>query len=590
MNLKIFSLDKNHHSLRGKKPDDVIQEIVSNHKNKLFQINSAAKADSLLEKYYDGDFKVWSYCFNHTKDNYHWKAFLPSEFGSKQNFEIVEFSYVLFLLYKNEFYCVIGGTGMMVIKKYLDNSFGIDIYQHFAKPKEDILIDLSMRSISGNVSQSKYTYNQNQTIFDSLNYSEIPSKIKLIIRDDLIKSLFKKYSLPKNRPILEVGNYFYIKKKINYNTLKSLIIDVDKIRSNKDNFQELTLFKKVKDLSLIESLDKELVKLVVDDVLSLNSPLGRLANTDIIEIVHPTKLEKFYECNNFTIKLSKLREDKSINVTGRNKLYIECVRYIFSQCNNTLDEKEIRDKFFKTDIRGFHNKDFLTIGRLFIHLTAELFLNGKKFFRIDTVWYFLSDEYLKRLKAEAVLCYNDNLLTDNILNSWVGGDEDEYNKSHIGMPHYYILDKTFKENIELCDILKITENKIYFIHVKNGFDTSMRDLCVQVILSAKRLWNDLNNTDEISFLKNTLDYYNSKKISKGNKIDVKKVIQGIVKRELEIIFVMAYNNYSYVGKSGGDKIKSSKSNIAQYSLVQTTREMKALSSFKFKIIDISQIF
>src|SRR5690606_7783644 len=114
--------------------------------------------------------------------NVYWKSFLPREISEKQNFKINEFSYVLFLEYNKNFYCVIGGSGMTVIKKYLDNSFGIDVYQHFAKPKEDLLLDISIRSVTGNVSQTKFTFSQNQTVFDSLSYSEIPSKLKIILR------------------------------------------------------------------------------------------------------------------------------------------------------------------------------------------------------------------------------------------------------------------------------------------------------------------------------------------------------------------------------------------------------------------------
>ena len=52
---------------------------------------------------------------------------------------------------------------------------------------------------------------------------------------------------------------------------------------------------------------------------------------------------------------------------------------------------------------------------------------------------------------------------------------------------------------------------------------------------------------------------------------------------------MAYNNRAYKTKSGPEKIKASQSNIAQYSLVQTSREMRKYSNFKFFMIDISQV-
>ena len=112
---------------------------------------------------------------------------------------------------------------------------------------------------------------------------------------------------------------------------------------------------------------------------------------------------------------------------------------------------------------------------------------------------------------------NQNKLEEPLLSNWEKGwDEDEYNKKHTEKG-YYILDKLIKDNIELCDILVTKNNVIYFIHVKNGFNTQMRNLYIQVILSAKRLWNDLYNNTGSSYLIETIKKYN--KLNKNNKID-----------------------------------------------------------------------
>lgn len=51
------------------------------------------------------------------------------------------------------------------------------------------------------------------------------------------------------------------------------------------------------------TLDKHLQELIVDDVLKHeNSQTVRQLQNDIIEIVHPSKLETFYECNKFLIR------------------------------------------------------------------------------------------------------------------------------------------------------------------------------------------------------------------------------------------------------------------------------------------------
>src|SRR5690606_25437451 len=143
----------------------------------------------------EGDFELWSYCYNQPKDQFYWKLFLPESLSDGQNFEITEFSFVLFMKYKSNIFCAIGGSGMSVIKKYIDPNFGINIYQHIAKPTEDILIELNARGIASNISQKRHTFNLNQTISETLEYSEIPTKIKPVLRKELKESIFKKYNL-----------------------------------------------------------------------------------------------------------------------------------------------------------------------------------------------------------------------------------------------------------------------------------------------------------------------------------------------------------------------------------------------------------
>mgnify|MGYP003641620181 FL=1 len=82
-----------------------------------------------------------------------------------------------------------------------------------------------------------------------------------------------------------------------------------------------------------------------------------------------------------------------------------------------------------------------------------------------------------------------------------------------------------------------------------------------------------------------MKYYNKK--SKTKKIDVKDVVSKIKSKELEVIFVMAFKNNYYKGKTVKEKIDSSKSNIAKYSIIQTIKEMQPY--FTVKLIDISEL-
>jgi len=590
IDFKIFKIDQNFYELRDKSYDETVEIIKENHLKKLrhtlkdFDIKVIdPQITSLKEK----DFNFRAYNFTQPKEKFYLKIFLPGELTKDQNFDIIDFSYVLFMRYKKEIYCIISGSGMNVIKKYLHPTFGFEIYQRLTNPIEDNIIELYVRSIANNISSKKETFNLNQTISETLEYSDIPTKIKLKVRDELKLKEFKKYDLDKNLAIMEVGSYFYLRKKIDFEELKKLIIDLHKIYTTYP-LKQLTLFNKVNDSDLSKELDDILLDLIIDDVQAHNDPSKvRFTINDIIEIVHPSKLEKFYECDKFVVRFKFSRGKKDLEIFDRSDLYFESTKYIYGNLDDFTKRFSIRENIYKLNIVGYVNGKEVTYGNLFSHITAEIDHKSSKYFKIDGHWYILEDAFLNIMNDDAKSYYAKYVLKEDILIKWnKDDDEDTYNKSYHELDEYYVLDKVIKENIELCDILKIHNKVAYFIHVKNGFNTKMRDLYIQVILAAKRLSNDLKNTKGVSYLKKTLKEYNKRNPDK--KIDIDDFVNKIKSKELTINFVMAFKNNHYKSLKIIDRIDRCKSNIAKYSLVQVVKEMQAFD-FGINLIDISDI-
>jgi uncharacterized protein (TIGR04141 family) len=587
IDLKIFKLNNSFYEFKDKSTQERIDLIKDNHLKKLrhkYDLDEHHGLRLTISHSVEGDFELWSYCYNQPKDQFYWKLFLPESLSDGQNFEITEFSFVLFMKYKSNIYCAIGGSGMSVIKKYIDPNFGINIYQHIAKPTEDILIELNARGIASNISQKRHTFNLNQTISETLEYSEIPTKIKLVLRKELKESIFKKYNLGTDRTLLEVGSYFYLRKRIDFEELKELVVDLDKLL-NDDNFTQLTLFRKIEDDGLINDLDNTLQNRIIDDVIKLSTPSRSTIQKDILEVVHPSKLERFYECNNYIIKAKYSRGKHDIEVNDRQNLYIKSIQHINDNTDDLTNRFEIGKKLFTLGIVGRVNEKELTYANFYAHIIAEIEHLGKKYFRIDGHWYFLKDEFLELMNSDAIEFYRKYELKEDILNPWEDGDdEDTYNLSH-DYDDYYVLDKVIDSNIELCDLLIIEGDKAYFVHVKDGFNTKMRDLYVQVMLSAKRLSNDIKNNESSSYLKKTLRAYKKKT---KRKIDVNELTRQILEKEYQIIYVMAFKNNYRKSEKAIDKINNSKSNIAKYSIVQTVKEMQRLN-FEIRLKDISEI-
>ncbi len=587
-NLKIFKIDKLYYEFEDKYDEEIVELIRENHKKNLHANDedmSIVKPN--LEKFEDGEFTFFTYCYNQPKDQNYWKLFLPDELIGDQNFELIEFSFVLFIIYKNSIYCILGGSGINVLKRYLDNYFGLEFYQHFASPNDDISIVVNTRGVTGNLSQRSNTYNNLQSIKDSLVYSEIPKKLKIIIRDELVKGIFKKYKIDSDNALMEIGAYFSFRKKLNFEELKTLIIDIHKIMSDKSKYVQLSLFNRIKDPNLIKELDDFLKSKIIDDIILHDTPehLNNL-NSDIIEVVNHKKIEKFYECSNYRLHFHKKRLKSDIVVSGREDLYFNATKYIYENLENINDRFDIQKKLLELSIIGMIDTKDVTFDPFYNHIVAEIPFKSKKYFRIDNQWFQLDDLFLEQIKQEAINNYKLYEFKKDILLPWTSGDEDFYNKQHIGKK-FFIFDKRIKENIELCDILYLGDNDLYFIHVKNGFDTHMRSLANQVTLAAQRLWHDLNNANGSSYFIETIKYYNQYNPTKKLKAQV--IFDQILNGDLKVNFVMAYRNKSYKNNTSIEKIERSKSNIAKFSLVQTVRDIRNFKNFEIHLIDISQI-
>ncbi|SKC59145.1 DUF6119 family protein [Ohtaekwangia koreensis] len=586
--LKIFSIDKMYYEFKDKNSDEIIDIIRENHKSGIYANDSnIAIVKPSLQIYQLGSFKFYSYCYNQPKNQNYWKLFLPDELTTNQTFDLLELSFVLFIVYSDNIYSVIGGSGINVIKKFIDPYFGIDFYQHFAKPNDDISIVVNTRGVTGNLSERSNTFNDTQSVNDALDYSEIPKKIKVKLRDELREGIFKKYGLDSELAFMEVGSYFCLKKKIDFEELKQLVIDIHNIRLDKSNYTPLTLFNKVVDQKLVNSLDNYLQEKIADDVVYHNNPSGLYSlNDGIIELVN-SKLEKFYECDTYRIKLKRKRKTNDKFIQDRANLYLECTKYIYNNIDDINNRFIIKQKFFELSIIGIIAEKDSTYGTFYSHINAEISYQNSKYFRVDGQWFFLDSKFIERIKLEAINYYKLYKLEIGILKKWeLEWDEDEYNKSHINAG-YYVFDKVLNENIELCDILHLDGNSIYLIHVKDAFNTTMRNLSSQIILSAKRLWNDINNHSGTNYFIKTINIYNARNPS--NKLDAEALFSRIANNEISIKFVMAFNNRVYRNKTSVEKIELSDSNIAKFSLVQTVREMLANKRFAIRIIDISEI-
>jgi len=169
--------------------------------------------------------------------------------------------------------------------------------------------------------------------------------------------------------------------------------------------------------------------------------------------------------------------------------------------------------------------------------------------------------------------------------------ENAFNASLLGTVNTLTFDLITPLNIEVCDILRWDKDNIYLYHVKKGFDNSMRDLCGQISIAARKVLEDSKNTfaflgslyDALAASKGTSNYYKKarKELGKLSRADFIKLFQ-----EREIVFVLAVQDRAKAVRTLEKNMADFESNIAKFSLNELTQKMRNLD-VAFEILQLT---
>ena len=449
-------------------------------------------------------------------------------------------------------------------------------------PKDDIVVSMTTRGISGRMTQQSSIFRDGRTLLDSLSFTEIPTKLNVIIRDDLINTVFDFIDFNTDIIYAELGSYFQIKHSISFESLHLLFKKINEIH-RKFKPKPISTFSKEKDPSLIDDQFKMiLLSNLRDDMINKFGAAQSSYKLDI-DFIHPSKLQDFYECNRYELK-AKGRKKAFFESANRNELYSECLKYIYDNMSNRSDQYEFNTIILGIRVYGYRDKKIRTHAMFIQHITSEIQYLNKPVFHIDSTWYKVKNDFISTINERCINLIDKNQLRSNFLNiPWDStvNDEGEYNLKYEKLQNYYVFDKVIPDNIEFCDIMFENSSSIYLVHVKDGFDAKIRDVSNQITISANRFWNDFNS-GSTSYLEAIVDSYNKQRTVKINKANFISKF----KSNKEIIYVMAYksNRGKQILK---DKIEKSKSNIAKYSLIQCLQDMSSL--YPLKIFDIADV-
>lgn len=371
--------------------------------------------------------------------------------------------FVLLIKHKKNkrIYSITGGFGYTLLQNYCDYEFGLDVLSRLIKTDHKVLKAVKERNFTGGILGSVKFFRSDYNLNENESFGNFYQELSATLNNTILTRIFcfSNEELKKGN-LCVAKSSFTLKKLISFRKSIQIIESLDSLLKL-DPIVDLNLVKKLSksDTAPIKKLNGKLLKILFD----LFSKKERDTN---IELCHKD-FDKYYDADSFKVSFSIKKEYEKEEYTSLNnfKELIPLYRKQFL----TIDIKSFGEVIESTEIISEdENGSEKTRGKLKDHICAELKLDGISYFLINKEWYHLTADFEAQLNNECQEFIDENRI-DGILNTWNELDsENQYNEKHIGINHTLVFDKVCPENIEVCDIMKIIKNKIYFIHVKKG--------------------------------------------------------------------------------------------------------------------------
>jgi hypothetical protein len=518
---------------------------------------------------------LYSYNSNETDSN--WKDFLPQELTNENDFTQQKLSLILFIETEYNIYCIVGGNAYQIILPFIDQSFGLNTYSKIIKPEYDSLASIKSRSITGMRTGANEQFVDNFRIIDFIKFGKVPQEIHIKLCQQTT-DLYFEFLKNKTTERIQIyaGKGFRIKKNVDFETLHNIILEFGHINELAPS-DYLSSYSEIKDTDYIENvLRPELINKIFSDIgnIKYTSEVKSYYNFEF-DFCNPNNIETFYEADAYGLK-EKTENDgynEFMIVNDKSEIYRNV---ILRAIEKGYDTNLFNFKVYLQGVRVVcYQNNKVTIGSSFLfHFNTELQILNQPTFLIDTKWYNLRDSFITDLKVTTVHILKTYNAPKSILfkkwNKTCIPTEKEYNLLYNDVNNYIVIDTVIADGIELCDILYYDDTNIYLIHVKYGFSSKIRELSNQVLISAKRLRESLGTKDKI-FLE--MIYF--KLIEKGHNINGLSVEEFKKLFDKKKTFIMAFTSHLQQDLSIEQNIEDFGSNIARFSLIQCSSDMRA---------------
>ena len=497
------------------------------------------------------------------------------------------YSFIGFISYKKRIYAIAGGYGSFEIEQFTNPDFGLEIIVKLFDRESRVIKSIQQRGVTGIVlGQSRY-YRGDQRFSDENQFGQIFKQVQAELdRHHLINSFgFSKDDLRKETAGCLAKSSFKINKAISFDELLNLIMRIDEILNRPEKFtlNKVVQLKGKRFEELVEKLKQELYEQIYKIYNSGQIPDFEICNSNF---------EQYLTAEKYIIEL----DDKKDITFNHMPEWDSIIREI-KKTDSVEDEDYLQFKYsvLNRKIAAYDaDERRVTYDTIFDHLNGEISCEGDTYFHIDKGWYQIDSTFIDDLNDQCSNMLQDAWDTTSITERFdVTEDEDQFNKLYLNQPGAIVLDTIIPENIEFCDILLYNDNNITLVHVKKGFGNTIRDLAAQISIAAKRLrdtmYGDFNYLEKVEKMAKRRVVKDELRKAIANQNFPDKGIINLFKQSPRprIAFCLAFVDTATTKRSLFTDIKKFDSNIAKYSLVELSRDLR-LMGFELKVVQIEK--
>lgn len=528
-----------------------------------------------ITQFQKDNFTYFLFLHNSEEKDSDWAKFLPIELVEGRNFTQQKISLILFVKTEYHLFCILGGNSYRLVVPFIEQSFGLDLYDRIIEPNEDELTSIKSRGLTGQRIGMKDQYRDHYKIINYIKFGKLPQElhVKLCQKNtDLYFTFLKDKASEKLQ--ITAGKGIKLRKSLDFNKVHNSIHSICDILTITQT-EYLSSYRQINDFDYIDKVLKPtLIEKLYNHVAYIKGMDKDIRNRFDFDFCNPNSIDKFYEAEKYILKEKSEKGLKPFKEVREREDIFEAV------INRALDVIGEFNQFkFMVYLQGVRVASYkgsrTTDGELFLlHISAEFNIQNHSIFLIDGKWYRLKELFIDDLKSSTKNILKSRKAQNHILHiPWDKNSisqEKDYNKSYKNLKNYIVLDRLIIDGIELCDLLYFENRTLYLIHVKYGFESKVRELTNQIELSARRLQTTLGAKDS-KYLSNLYDKIVKENLNHDGLSlnEFQKLFDG------QITYILAITSHLKEDLLIEDNIDKYKSNIARFSLIQCSSTMKS---------------